>query len=46
VKTNLPFHRAIVDNAAFVDAEVSTNLLDRVGPAAFVGEPAEAVRDR
>jgi acetyl-CoA carboxylase, biotin carboxylase subunit len=40
VKTNLPFHRAIVDNAAFVDAEVSTNLLDRVGPAAFVGEPA------
>jgi acetyl-CoA carboxylase biotin carboxylase subunit len=39
VKTNLPFHRAIVDNAAFVDAEVSTNLLDRVGPAAFVGEP-------
>ena len=40
VKTNLPFHRAIVDNAAFVGAEVSTNLLDRVGPAAFVGEPA------
>jgi acetyl-CoA carboxylase biotin carboxylase subunit len=40
VKTNLPFHRAIVDNAAFVDAEVSTSLLDRVGPAAFVGEPA------
>jgi acetyl-CoA carboxylase biotin carboxylase subunit len=39
VKTNLPFHRAIVDNAAFVGAEVSTNLLDRVGPAAFVGEP-------
>jgi acetyl-CoA carboxylase biotin carboxylase subunit len=42
VKTNLPFHRAIVDNAAFVDAEVSTSLLDRVGPAAFVGEPASA----
>jgi len=40
VKTNLAFHRAFVDNAAFVDAEVSTNLLDRVGPAAFVGEPA------
>jgi len=40
VTTNLPFHRGIVDNAAFVDAEVSTNLLDRVGPAAFVGEPA------
>jgi acetyl-CoA carboxylase biotin carboxylase subunit len=46
LKTNLPFHRAIVDNAAFVDAEVSTNLLDRVGPAAFVGEPAGATKDR
>ncbi|HEX6140009.1 MAG TPA: acetyl-CoA carboxylase biotin carboxylase subunit [Candidatus Limnocylindria bacterium] len=37
VKTNLPFHRGILDNAAFLQAEVSTNLLDRVGPAAFVG---------
>jgi acetyl-CoA carboxylase, biotin carboxylase subunit len=36
IKTNLPFHRGIIDNAAFLDAEVSTNLLDRVGPAAFV----------
>jgi acetyl-CoA carboxylase biotin carboxylase subunit len=36
VKTNVPFHRAIIGNAAFVDAQVSTNLLDRVGPAAFV----------
>ena len=37
IKTNLPFHRGIIDNAAFIGAEVSTNLLDRVGPAAFVG---------
>ena len=36
VKTNLPFHRGIVDNEAFLTARVSTNLLDRVGPAAFV----------
>ena len=36
VKTNIPFHRGIVDNPTFLDAEVSTNLLDRVGPAAFV----------
>jgi acetyl-CoA carboxylase biotin carboxylase subunit len=36
IKTNLPFHRGIVDNAAFLGASVSTNLLDRVGPAAFV----------
>ena len=40
VRTNLPFHRGIVNNDAFLDAEVSTNLLDRVGPAAFVaGSP-------
>jgi acetyl-CoA carboxylase biotin carboxylase subunit len=37
IKTNVPFHRAIVDNQAFIRAQVSTNLLDRVGPAAFVG---------
>jgi acetyl-CoA carboxylase, biotin carboxylase subunit len=37
VKTNLPFHRGILTNDAFLDARVSTNLLDRVGPAAFVG---------
>jgi acetyl-CoA carboxylase biotin carboxylase subunit len=36
LKTNLPFHRGIIDNAAFIEAEVCTNLLDRVGPAAFV----------
>jgi acetyl-CoA carboxylase biotin carboxylase subunit len=36
LKTNLPFHRGIIENAAFLEAEVSTNLLDRVGPAAFV----------
>jgi acetyl-CoA carboxylase biotin carboxylase subunit len=37
VKTNIPFHRGIIDNDAFLEARVSTNLLDRVGPAAFVG---------
>jgi len=36
VKTNLAFHRGIVDNGAFLAGEVSTNLLDRVGPAAFI----------
>ncbi|MGH2456868.1 MAG: acetyl-CoA carboxylase biotin carboxylase subunit, partial [Candidatus Limnocylindria bacterium] len=36
MKTNLAFHRGILDNAAFLGAEVSTNLLDRVGPGAFV----------
>jgi acetyl-CoA carboxylase biotin carboxylase subunit len=37
VKTNVPFHRGMIDNEAFLNARVSTNLLDRVGPAAFVG---------
>ena len=36
IKTNLPFHRGIIDNTAFLEGAVSTNLLDRVGPAAFV----------
>jgi acetyl-CoA carboxylase biotin carboxylase subunit len=36
VRTNIPFQRGIIENAAFLDAEVSTNLLDRVGPGAFV----------
>jgi acetyl-CoA carboxylase, biotin carboxylase subunit len=36
IKTNIPFHRGIIENAAFLDAELSTNLLDRVGPSAFV----------
>ncbi len=36
IKTNLPFHRGIIGNDAFLGAQVSTNLLDRVGPAAFV----------
>jgi acetyl-CoA carboxylase, biotin carboxylase subunit len=36
VTTNVPFHRGIIENDAFRDATVSTNLLDRVGPAAFV----------
>jgi acetyl-CoA carboxylase biotin carboxylase subunit len=40
LKTNLPFHRGMIDNAAFLQAEISTNLLDRVGPASFVAGSA------
>ena len=36
VTTNIPFHRGIIENDAFREARVSTNLLDRVGPGAFV----------
>ncbi|HET7636530.1 MAG TPA: acetyl-CoA carboxylase biotin carboxylase subunit [Candidatus Limnocylindria bacterium] len=36
ITTNLAFHRGIIENAAFLDAEVSTNMLDRVGASAFI----------
>jgi acetyl-CoA carboxylase biotin carboxylase subunit len=34
--TNVPFHRALLDNTAFLEGGFTTNLLDRVGSAAFV----------
>ena len=40
IRTNIAFHRGIIENDAFLDAAVSTNLLDRVGPAAFVAAGA------
>jgi acetyl-CoA carboxylase biotin carboxylase subunit len=36
LETNIAFHRAVLSNAAFVEGAFTTNLLDRVGPAAFV----------
>jgi acetyl/propionyl-CoA carboxylase alpha subunit len=38
ITTNLAFHRGILGNDAFLGATVSTNLLDRVGAAAFVAD--------
>jgi len=40
IRTNIAFHRGILENAAFLGALVSTNLLDRVGPGAFVAAGA------
>jgi acetyl-CoA carboxylase biotin carboxylase subunit len=34
--TNVPFHRAILNNETFLEGGWTTNLLDRVGSAAFV----------
>jgi acetyl-CoA carboxylase, biotin carboxylase subunit len=34
--TNTPFHQAILDDPAFIDGSFTTNLLDRIGSAAFV----------
>ena len=36
VITNRAFHRAMLDNQAFVEGRVTTNLIDRVGGAAFL----------
>jgi acetyl-CoA carboxylase biotin carboxylase subunit len=36
VATNIPFHRAILANGTFLEGAFTTNLLDRVGSAAFV----------
>jgi hypothetical protein len=30
------FHRAMLDNPAFIEGRVTTNLVDRVGGAAFL----------
>ena len=36
VITNRAFHRAVLDNPAFVEGRVTTHLVDRVGGAAFL----------
>ncbi len=34
--TNVEFHRALLDNATFLEGAFTTNLIDRVGSAAFL----------
>ncbi len=36
IVTNIAFHRAVIDSQPFVDGAFTTNLLDRVGSAAFL----------
>ena len=40
VVTNIPLHRALLDHRTFLDGEFTTNLLDRVGSAAFLSAAA------
>jgi acetyl-CoA carboxylase biotin carboxylase subunit len=40
VVTNVPLHRALLDHNTFLDGEFTTNLLDRVGSAAFLSAAA------
>jgi acetyl-CoA carboxylase biotin carboxylase subunit len=40
VVTNIPIHRAMLVHEAFIDGQMTTNLLDRVGSAAFLAAAA------
>ena len=40
--TNIEIHRALLENEAFLEGRVTTNLLDRVGSAAFLAAAARA----
>ncbi|CAN5838291.1 acetyl-CoA carboxylase biotin carboxylase subunit [soil metagenome] len=42
LKTNVPFHRALIEDATFLEGRFTTNLLDRVGSAAFLAAAAGA----
>jgi acetyl-CoA carboxylase biotin carboxylase subunit len=42
VVTNAAFHRALLTSEAFVEGKFTTNLLDRVGSAAFLAAAARA----
>ena len=38
--TNVPIHQALLANEAFLEGRMTTNLLDRVGGAAFLAAAA------
>jgi len=38
--TNVPIHRALLDNPAFLEGHMTTNLLDRLGSGAFLAAAA------
>lgn len=42
IVTNVPIHRALLASEPFLDGRVTTNLLDRVGSAAFLASAARA----
>jgi len=44
VTTNIDIHRALLDNDAFLEGRMTTNLLDRVGGAAFLAAAAAGAR--
>jgi acetyl-CoA carboxylase biotin carboxylase subunit len=42
VVTNVPIHQALLANDAFLEGRMTTNLLDRVGSAAFLAAAARS----
>jgi len=44
VTTNIEIHRALLDNDAFLEGRMTTNLLDRVGGAAFLAAAEAGAR--
>ena len=46
VTTNIDIHRALLENDAFLEGRMTTNLLDRVGGAAFLAAAAAGAGGR
>jgi acetyl-CoA carboxylase biotin carboxylase subunit len=44
VTTNVDIHRALLENETFLEGRMTTNLLDRVGSAAFLAAAAAGAR--
>jgi acetyl-CoA carboxylase biotin carboxylase subunit len=44
VTTNIEIHRALLENETFLEGRMTTNLLDRVGSAAFLAAAAAGAR--
>ena len=42
IVTNVPLHKALLNHSTFLDGEFTTNLLDRVGSAAFLNSAQAA----
>jgi acetyl-CoA carboxylase biotin carboxylase subunit len=42
IVTNVALHRALLDHETFLNGDFTTNLLDRVGSAAFLNSAAAA----
>jgi acetyl/propionyl-CoA carboxylase alpha subunit len=44
IVTNLPIHRALLSNPEFLEGRMTTNVIDRLGGAAFLAAAAAGRR--